>query len=223
MRGHVSDLNFKLRKHPTWGGARNGAGRKKLRAKSNVPHRKRPKHSRSNPVHATLRAIRGLPSLRMKPAFAIIRTALKDCAEREGFRINCYSVQRDHLHLIVEADDKRTLASGLKSFEIRVAHRLNAFFHRRGAVFGDRYHAHELKNPREVRNALRYVMLNWAKHSAQRGFDPYSSALAFDGWKPPHLMRLIAPREVCVAPPTTWLLARGWKSAGLIGMDERPA
>ena len=42
---------------------------------------------------------------------------------REDFRIVHYSIQNDHLHMLVEADDARALTNGMKSFVVRVAMR----------------------------------------------------------------------------------------------------
>lgn len=81
-------------------------------------------------------------------------------SEREGFRIAEYSIQGDHLHMMVEADDGASLTRGMRSFTIRVAQRINRqiFARRRGKVWGDRYHRRELTNPTEVRNALLYIL-----------------------------------------------------------------
>jgi putative transposase len=105
-------------------------------------------------------------------------------------------VQGNHIHLIVEAENKRALARGMQGLQIRIAKGLNRVMKRRGKVFSDRYHAHILRTPTEVRNALRYVRENHRKHEAQRGrsvsvevADVYASGGA-----------LISPR--------TWLLQR---------------
>jgi hypothetical protein len=50
-------------------------------------------------------------------------------------------------------------------------------------VFADRFHDRELRTPRDVRNALVYVLQNLRKHGiAVAGPDPYSSGPEFDGW-----------------------------------------
>ena len=103
---------------------------------------------------------------------------------------------------------------------------------KRGAVFSDRYHAHALKTPREVRNALAYVLLNPRSHMARLGqatgdpveADPYSSAAAFDGWSSgapdtPNPSAKVPP----VAPARTWLLATGWRRHRLLSPEETPA
>ncbi len=102
---------------------------------------------------------------------------------RDDFRVVRHSVQRDHLHLIVEADDKKALSRGMRGLAIRCALAVNRALGRRGALWGDRYHASALRTPRMVRNALVYVLANAARHlRAVAGLDPCSSAPWFDGF-----------------------------------------
>ena len=55
---------------------------------------------------------------------------------REGFRIVQYSVQADHLHLVIEAESASVLSSGMRSFAVRVAMRVNRrVLCRRGRVW----------------------------------------------------------------------------------------
>jgi REP element-mobilizing transposase RayT len=142
-------------------------------------------------------------------------------ASSGAFRIVHFSVQRDHVHLIVEAHDRDALTCGMRGLAIRAALALNRSLGRRGRVWGDRYHARELRTPREVRSAIAYVLLNRQKHDARAagGADPCSSGAWFDGWsrrpQPP-----LGPAPV--ATPRTWLASVGWRRAGLIGLDERP-
>src|SRR6188768_2811727 len=66
----------------TWGGLRRGAGRR--RGADGAPgHSARPKHSRHHPLHVTLRVVAGVPSLRSKQAFRVVKKAL-ELANREG-------------------------------------------------------------------------------------------------------------------------------------------
>lgn len=112
---------------------------------------------------------------------------------RSDFRIIHASIQSNHIHLIVEADDQSALARGIQAFEISAARRLNAVEPRRnwsvprkrsqvvalgaprprrrtrraqrhGVVFPDRYHAEILRSPRRARSALAYVLNNWRRH-----------------------------------------------------------
>jgi REP element-mobilizing transposase RayT len=62
-----------------------------------------------------VRVRRGLPSLRARRALAVLRGAFAAGAERFGFRLCQFSVQHDHLHLIVEAEDREALSRGVKA------------------------------------------------------------------------------------------------------------
>ena len=166
----------------TWGGRRRGAGRKPSGPRPGVPHRIRPAHQARHPLHVTLRAREGLPSLREESIFPALRRGLGQ-ASRRGLRLLEFSVQRDHVHLIVEAADRRALSRGLQGLAIRLAKAINRVLDLRGRIWGDRYHARALRTPREVRNALVYVLQNWKKHlSGVRGIDSRSSGPWFNGW-----------------------------------------
>jgi putative transposase len=172
-------------------------------------------------VHVTLRARRGLPSLRRERLFGGIRTAIA-AASRGSFRILHFSVQSDHVHLLVEAADARTLSSGAQGLAIRGARAINKLIGRRGAVWADRYHARALSSPREVRHGLVYVLMNVKKHRpGWRGLDPRSSAAWFDGFRDGQVTPEPSPPPV--RPARTWLAARGWRFHGLISVSETPA
>ena len=126
-------------------------------------------------------------------------------------------MQYDHLHLVVEADDRTALSRGVQGLAVRIARALNRLMQRTGKVFADRFHDRVLRSPRQVRAALAYVLCNARKHQrapAERGWlDPYSSARAFDGWR--GLTRDPVDRGVVpVTEPRTWMLAIGWRRAG---------
>ncbi len=206
-----------------WGGRREGAGRPRLARRKGVAHRARDEHKARHPMHVTLRAGRWVTSLRQQVVFFEIRRALRQ-ASRSWFRVIHFSVQRDHVHLLVEAHDKAASARGIAGLAVRIARRVNGLVGRRGKFWGDRYHGRELRTPKEVRRAIVYVVMNWAKHVARaRGFDPCSSALWLEGWKvppgqgPPTWEEEAAP----VRRPRTWLAREGWRVHGLIGRDER--
>ena len=165
----------------THGGARPGAGRKPSGRRVGVPHRARGDHRARHPVHVTMRARAGLPSFRGdKLVFRALRDSLAE-GHKTAFRVVHFSVQSNHLHLIVEASDTSALSRGMQGLTIRTARAVNHAIDGRGNVFQDRYHAHELKTPRETRAALLYVLQNWAKHGPGGAYDPLSSAVWFDG------------------------------------------
>lgn len=160
-----------------------------------------------------------MPSLRGERLFAAIRDALA-LASGPGFRVLHFSVQRDHLHLLIEANGPTRLVRGLQGLGIRVAKAINRTLDRHGTVWDDRYYARTLSTPREVRNALIYVLQNWRKHMRNaRGLDARSSAAWFDGWR----TATVRPDgRAPVARARTWLAREGWRRHGRIDVREAP-
>ncbi len=208
----------------THGGRRPGAGRPRS-PRGPVPHRARPALSSRHPVHVTMRLRREVGSLRQQVPFAIVRGALVRARSQLGVRIAHWSVQSDHLHLLVEAEDRRALGSAMRGLGIRIARGLNGAIGRRGQVMADRYHARPLQTPREVRHALVYVLHNFKKHREElelgHRVDPFSSALWFDGWREGALRRPTGPPPI--APPSTWLLRVGWRRHASPSLLDAPA
>lgn len=178
-------------------------------------------------MHVTLRARWGVPSLRTDLGSRVLQAAIERSQKAE-FRITHFSIQQDHVHLLVEAADKAALASGMRGMVIRMARRLNGALRRRGGVWADRWHGRALSTPREVRNALAYVLLNARKHRAiPFGLDPCASVLwsadvFADRVYRDGLSLLAAERAPPVARPRTWLLAAGWRRLGLLRVSDMP-
>jgi REP element-mobilizing transposase RayT len=210
------------------GGWRPGAGRK-ARPGARVLHRLRGDVPPHCPVHVTVRLRRGIPSLRQGRFVRAFRRSLGECSVRSGFRVVHYSIQRNHLHFIVEAAGQVALGRGMKSLSARIGRCVNRVFGRAGRVLDGRYHHRVLATPREVRHALAYVLLNARHHYQERygrpppevALDRASSAVWFDGWKRPLPRgRSTAAKET--AMPRTWLLSAGWRRHRLIDPGEVP-
>ncbi len=214
------------------GGPRPGAGRK---AKPGAPihHVKRAPVPVDCPAHVTLKLRKGMPSLRTKPFMREFRRSLRVACERGEFRVVHYSVQRDHVHLIVEAAGKQALGRGMKSIAARLARAANRVFRRSGPVLHGRYHVRVLRSPLEVRRALAYVLLNARRHWRKRygvvpplRLDAASSGRWFDGWKRTPSVSKESTRPGAdppeVARAHTWLLKFGWRKRGLVDPAEVP-
>jgi len=233
-RGHSGE-QLRLVFPNGWGGRRQGAGRKRAAERGRVPHRRRAEHRASEPVHVTLRMT--IRSLRSQFVFPTVAGVIRDAnrAQEARFRIVEFSVQADHVHLLVEADDKAALQTGMRSFSARLARRVNRLLFRRGPLVADRWHGRALTSPRAVRQALVYVLANHKKHepASAKTLDAYSSApyftsfAEFPGRRPcaalpnlvPPALRLRAPPT---APATSWLLRVGWLRHGSISIAEAP-
>jgi REP element-mobilizing transposase RayT len=189
-----------------------------------VPHRQRPALASRFPVHVTLRAKAGLPSMRHTESRRALTAAIAAARDRFGCRIVHYSLQSNHVHLVCEANDQRSLSRGLHGLGIRMARAFNRVHVLRGAVWAGRYHARILRSPREVRGALVYVLGNWRHHGGERYpracIDPCSSAAWFDGFVEP-VLPAAAFSPAPVAAARTWLLTLGYRRyIGKISVDE---
>ncbi len=181
------------------------------------------------PAHVTMKLLQGLPRLRNPREYAALRAAFRAGCDRAGFRLIHYAVLNDHLHFLVEAEGRTALSRGLQGLAIRIAKTLNKLWQRRGTVFADRYHDRVLTSPREVRNALVYVLGNGKKHAASgravtvpQAIDTFTSAPWFDGFREPLTVRGLdaVPRPVTAS--RTWLLTSGWRRHGLLSVHELP-
>jgi len=198
--------------------ARQGATRRRGRPKkpgAGIPHLRRPPVNSAHPHHITARVRKGTWNLRSQRCFALIVLAFKTAHRREGFRVVHYSVQGNHLHLLVEADDRRAMSNGMRALLISMARQLNILMEKSGPLFTDRFHERALTSPNAVRTALRYVLTNANKHHGGELVDPFSSGPWFSHWPDGTRMPRWTP---CTGPPTvrpeSWLLRSGWKRAG---------
>lgn len=219
---------------PRRGGARRGAGRKPNGKEPGVSHLRRPSLSRHSPVHVTVRVRSDVSNLRVKRLGRAIFASFAKARERFGTRLTHFSIQANHIHLLVEAADRVALSRAMQGLGIRVAKTLNRALSRTGSVFSDRYHARALRSPLEVRRAVLYVINNYRRHLAQVGSqpprdwaDPFSSVDYFDGFR-----LLVSGRRPTAeyalgrAPPVvsarTWLLTKGWRKRGLLNVSACP-
>jgi hypothetical protein len=135
----------------------------------------------------------------------------------------------------------QALGRGMKSLASLFAFAVNGGLERTGRVLADRYHHKVLRSPRQVRNAIAYVLLNARRCAAKRiarrkamglknvaplgrarGADPYSSGRWFEGWRSAASPARPAA-DPPVAAPRTWFLRKGWRLHGLIDPSEIPA
>ena len=221
---------------------RGARGRRRRNGGGGVRHRQRAELKARFPVHVTVKLQARLPRLRARAEHRALRAAFRAgctgprsgtqaerCAGGAAFRLCHYAILNDHLHLILEATDRTVLSRGLQGLLIRIAKALNRLWTRHGTVFAERYHDRQLRTPREVRNAIRYVLANGKKHEAEglevcvpQPVDVYTSAPWFDGFREKFTVRGLEAIVRPVTDPRTWLLRTGWRRHGLISVHELP-
>ncbi len=179
---------------------RPGPGRPKSKGPVGVSHQMRQELRPRSALHVTLRVTNRVPNLRARRRYAVIRNAfVKFCKQEDlGFRLVHFAVLSNHVHFVVEADSKRALSMGMQKLNHSISRRLNALSLREhgqtqstkagdysalpgwlGRVFSDRYFAHLLKTPSEIKNAIKYVRGNAERHYA------HDARAALMGWVPP--------------------------------------
>jgi putative transposase len=218
-----------LRWPATHGGAREGAGRKPGKGRQRVAHVQRPVVKSSWPVHVTVRMRGDVPRLRNFELAKVLRKAFVNGCQRDGFSICQFSIQGNHIHAICESSDRERLARGIQGWCVRLARGINGAVGRKGTLFAERYHVEVITTPRQMRNALCYVLQNARRHGERldgkyHGMDPFSSALWFDGWADDRWRRGLEPEdaEPPVAPARSWLLRTGWRRHKLLAITEVP-
>src|SRR5215470_12496139 len=151
------------------GGKRRGAGRKPKGARAGEGHDARPAFKPYHALHVVMRIVPEVGSLRRRAMYKAMRAASITAALRERFRIVHISLQRTHVHMLVEAEHKAALARGMQGFLISAARHINTALsnggrRRRGPVFADRYHLTVIKTPTQARHAIGYILGNWHHH-----------------------------------------------------------
>jgi putative transposase len=130
--------------------------------------------------------------LRSVQCFRVLKQAFQAANARIGFHVIHFSVQGNHVHLIVEAQGTKELSRGMQGLNVRMAIALNRLMGRRGKVFADRYHEVILKTPTQAAHALHYVLNNRQHHAP--------GVHAAD-WRDP-----FASVDAPLAAPRTWFL-----------------
>ena len=242
-RGHGYESNMAPGRMKRWrkrhvqqklfrrGGKRRGAGRKPRGVRAGERHAARTAFKACHPLHVVLRVVPTIGSLRRRTMYKALREATITAALREQVRIVHLSLQRTHVHMLVEAADKTALARGLQGFQVSAARHINIALgdgtrSRRGKVFADRYHAEVITTPSRAHHAIRYVLCNWRKHKEDRHglastwlIDPFSSGILFPGWielqDRPWMWPIRDSYDpLLVQRPRSWLLAEGWTRGG---------
>jgi REP element-mobilizing transposase RayT len=221
------------------GGKRRGAGRKPKGARARERHAARTDFKPYHALHVVMRVVSTVGTLRRRAMYKAVREASITAALKERFRIVHVSLQQDHVHMLVEAENKAALGRGMQGFMISAARHINTSLgdgerRRRGRVFADRYHVEVIKSPTQARHAISYVLSNWRKHGEDRQglpstwlVDPFSSGISFPDWAELQDQAWMWPiREtydpIVVFRARTWLLAEGWKRVGPISALSVP-
>lgn len=143
-----------------------------------IRHIERPRFNRPRSFHLTIKVKSNKADIQNKKILkalhhAIFRGRLK------GLKIVHYTLEFNHVHLLVEASCNRVMHSGMQALGISLAKAINRFKSLKGSVYKHRYHYRQISSPRDLKNVLHYIFHNGIKHKRTRHvLDLYNSCLA---------------------------------------------
>jgi REP element-mobilizing transposase RayT len=148
------------------------AGRPRISNIDYIRHELRPKIKKGHPVHITLKRSHHYENLRSSEFIKMIKIAVKN-ARRKGLRIIYFTLQFDHIHLYIEAQDVELLKVGMKAFTASIVYVLKAKnkLKRKIKFFKDRYHMVIKNTPQEVKRVICYILFNTVKHTGNLTLD----------------------------------------------------
>lgn len=159
-----------------------GAGRPAMHDRG-IRHIARDVIKKNTALHLTVKIEREKAGLRNKDILKALQSAIFR-ARLKGLRILHYTLEYDHVHLLVEADNNQMLATGMQSFGICFSKGINRIKRLVGRVFQTRYHFRKLKSRNEIRNAFNYIVGNSIKHKkAISILSPYNSLVRISNFE----------------------------------------
>jgi hypothetical protein len=151
----------------TRGGRRPNSGRKRIHSKG-VAHRTRERVKAKQLLHVNFKY---RLNIKNKMSLRFLKRAILH-ARSKNLKVIHFSLQSNHIHLILEASSNFVLTQGMRALTVTFAKNI-----KKGSIQLERYHLHVLKTLRETKNAINYVLLNEQKHSRTRRLtaDSFSS------------------------------------------------
>ncbi|MGZ3809593.1 MAG: transposase, partial [Bacteriovorax sp.] len=154
-----------------------GAGRPAIHDRG-IRHISRDEIKRPTPLHLTIKIQKNKAGIRNKSILKNLHASIKK-ARIMGLKVIHYTLEFDHVHLLVECDSKETLGRGMQSFGISFSKGINKIKGLKGSVFKTRYHLRTLKTPNEIKNVINYILGNSIKHKHSLSIlTPYNSLVS---------------------------------------------
>jgi len=154
-----------------------GAGRPAVHDPG-IRHTERPVLTKSASLHLTVKIKRIKADLKNKSILSILKKAILN-TRKQGLRVIHYSLEFDHVHLLIEAENNLILAKGMQSFGVTFSKAINRLRKLKGGVYKHRYHFRRIVGARQLKNVLNYIFSNGVKHkTAKTIVNPYNSIKA---------------------------------------------
>ncbi len=154
-----------------------GAGRSAIHDPG-IRHTKRPYLSKPTSLHLTVKIKKNKAEIKNKSVLAILKRAILN-ARKQGLQVIHYSLEYDHVHLLIEADNNFILAKGMQAFGVTFSKAINRLKRLKGEVYKHRYHFRRISSSKELKNVMNYIFTNGLKHkTANSIISPFNSIRA---------------------------------------------
>jgi hypothetical protein len=100
-------------------------------------------------------------------------------ARKMGLRVIHFTLEYDHVHLLIEAENNLILGKGMQAFGVTFSKALNRMRKIKGTVYKHRYHFRKIVGARQLKNVLNYIFNNGLKHQTAKSLiNPFNSIKA---------------------------------------------
>ncbi len=146
-----------------------------------IRHRRREYIGRPHSLHVTVKLNRA--DIKNKSILKILRYAIQRARFR-GLRVVHYTLEHNHVHLLIEGESNLMLSKGMQGLGVSLAKKINSLLRIKGQRYKHRYHLRILRSASQVRNVINYILKNGMKHgTAKTIIHPFNSALVLHDWR----------------------------------------
>jgi hypothetical protein len=141
----------------------------------NTRHIRRDRIHKLTSLHITIKVRQNKADIKSKRILKALHHAIMR-GRLKGMKVIHYTLEYNHVHLLVEAHCHKIMHKGMQAFGISIAKAINKIKITKGTVYKHRYHLRKINSPRELKNVLHYIFHNGIHH--KRAFsilDPYNS------------------------------------------------
>lgn len=143
------------------------AGRKAIHDPG-IRHTHRPVFKKPASLHLTIKIAKEKSNLKNKEVLSILKRAILN-SRKMGLRVIHFTLEYDHIHLLIEAENNHLLGKGMQSFGVTLSKAINKLKKTSGQVYRHRYHFRKITSARQLKNVMNYIFRNGLKHGTSAG------------------------------------------------------
>lgn len=154
-----------------------GAGRKPIHDKG-IRHISREIIERPSSLHITIKVRANKADIQNKKILKALHRAIMR-ARFKSLKVIHYTLEYNHVHLLVECASNYRLGRAMQAFGICFAKAINKAKLSKGTVYKHRYHLRKIRSAQDLKRVINYIFSNGIKHKRTKSIiDPYNSSIA---------------------------------------------